>query len=303
MRTRALQPALSSSNLRRRALRLALVLTLALPGCSNEAPQILSPVLVGAGGSPLPQGARLRTIRVPEFLDGRICKVYLPPGYAPARARYPVLYMHDGQTLWGPSRTDDPTWQLDAILDSLILGGFAPPLIVVGIDNADRVHEYAPFPGPFSAQAGGDGYIRAIRDHLKPAIDRHFATRSDARHTLMAGTSLGGLITVYAGYAYDDVFGCVAAFSGSFWYGERAFFEFASVRKPDLARFYLDAGNDNYTWALRMRDHALQQGFVEGEDLMWVHIPGHEHAPYYWAQRFPDALKFMVGNIDPLPRP
>ncbi len=284
-------------------LLLALTAPLALPGCSSEAPQIISPVLAGASGSPLPQSARLRTIRVPEFLDGRICKVYLPPGYAPSHARYPVLYMHDGQTLWGPSRTDDPTWHLDAILDSLIAGRFVPPLIVVGIDNADRFYEYAPFPGPFGAQAGGDEYVRAIRDHLKPAIDRTFATQADARHTLMAGVSLGGLITVFAGYAYDDVFGCVAGFSGSFWYGESEFFEFAMMRKPDLARLYLDAGNDNYTWARNMRDLAIQQGFVEGEDLMWVHIPGHEHAPYYWAQRFPEALKFMIGDIDPAPQP
>jgi len=282
-------------------LLLALAAGLALPGCSSEKPQLFSPNLVGASGSPLPQSTRLRTIRVPEFLEGRICKVYLPPGYAPARARYPVLYMHDGQTLWGPSRTDDPTWRLEAILDSLILGRFVPPLIVVGIDNADRFHEYQPFPGFGRLQVGGDEYVRSIRDHLKPAIDRHFATRADARHTLIAGASLGGLISVYAGYAYDEVFGCAAGFSGT--YGGRDFFDFVRVRRPDLTRLYLDAGDDNYYPLLSMRDIAVQQGFVEGEDLMTVHVPGHAHAPYYWAQRIPEALKFMIGDADPAPLP
>lgn len=295
----------SVSRLRAASLLLTLAVGLALPGCSNEKPRLFSPNLVGESGSPLPQSARLRTIRIPEFLDGRTCWVYLPPGYSPERRRYPVLYMHDGQELWGPGDPGNPTWRLESTLDSLIGARLVAPLIVVGIRNADRLHEYTPFENPYyPEEGGGDEYLRAIRDHLKPAIDRYFATLPDAAHTLMAGSSLGGLISVYAGYAYDDVFGRIGGFSGSYAWNFR-FFDFVESRRPNLVRLYLDSGtiNDNSFSLSLMKSVALDQGFVEGQDLMTVLAQGHDHTPYYWGIRFPEAIQFMMGGIDPEPLP
>ncbi len=290
---------LSSSSLR---LALAALLLVTAVGCSSGKPRLFEPILVGAGGSALPQSSRLREIHVPDFLDGRTCWVYLPPGYAPAHGRYPVLYMHDGQELWGPDPPGGSTWHLETSLDSLISGGLVPPLLVVAIKSADRLHEYTPFPYDYGsgAEGGGDEYVRAIIDHLKPAIDRYFPTLTDPDHTMIAGSSLGGLISVYAGYRYDHVFGRIGGFSGSYGWSGRAFWNFVESRRPELSRLYLDSGDgyDNLFQALRMHDVALQQGFVDGQNLLLVIGRDQDHTPRSWGLRFPDALVFLTSGMD-----
>jgi pullulanase len=281
---------------------------IALTGCSGEKARLFTPAIVGAGGSVLPQRTRLLTVEVPEFLDGRTCWVYLPPGYAPAIRRYPVLYMHDGPELFGPDAVGLPTWHMEDTCDSLISGGIVAPFIIVGIRNSDRFYEYTPFDDPYNpgTEGGGDAYLRAIRDALKPNIDRYFATIPDASHTIIAGSSLGGLISMYAGYAYDEVFGRVGSFSGSYSWDYGQFYAFVAANpSPSIERMYVDAGtvSDNTFSAYRMRDIAIDQGFVLGVDLMFVIGSGHNHTPTYWGQRFPEAIKFLMSGLSSTPAP
>lgn len=272
-------------------------------GCASDHGTLFAPVLVGASGSTLPQQSRVLTVHVPAFLEGRTCWVYLPPGYDPTSRRYPVLYMHDGQELFGPDTEVGPTWHLEATCDSLISLGYVEPFIVVGIMNGQRFYEYTPFDDGYwpRPEGGGIPYLQAIIEHLKPAIDGSFATLPDGHHTMIAGSSLGGLISLFAGYAYPNVFGRVGSFSGAL-YGE--FFDYVDANpSPPLDRVYLDSGSDNAFGTSLMYSRLVAQGFIPGVDLMYVTMSGHQHTPAYWGIRFPAAIEFLMSDMSAAPVP
>ena len=136
----------------------------------------------------------------PAFLSGRRVWVYLPPGYDMSSARYPVLYMHDGQNLFDVRTSFAGEWQVDEACESRIAGGALRPLIVVGIENGpNRIAEYTPWPDQAYGGGGADAYLAAIRDVLIPEVDRRYRTLSGPNFRWMAGSSLGGLVSLYAG--------------------------------------------------------------------------------------------------------
>ena len=173
------------------------------------------------------------------FLSGRRCWVYLPPGYGQSGASYPVLYMHDGQNLFDVRTAFAGEWKVDETLESLIHQGVLDPIIVVGIENggASRVTEYTPWVDAGNGGGGGDAYLTAVRDVLLPEVGRRYRTRTGPEHTWMCGSSLGGLISAYAGYAYASTWGRVAAVSPSYWWADRQMVAFAQAQgKPALSR-------------------------------------------------------------------
>jgi predicted alpha/beta superfamily hydrolase len=228
------------------------------------------------------------------FRDGRQCWIYLPPGYALGTQRYPVLYLNDGEMMFD----ERDGMHVHRICEDLIRRGEIRPLIVVAITNgpgAQRWIDYSPWPAPYyTPNGGGDSYVRAIRDTLKPAIDRRYRTLADARHTAMGGVSLGGLISAYAGFAYDSTFGMFAAFSPSYWWDAYAIVDFARSRgRPRfLARFYQDTGEiDNSIDD--MTAVALEQGYTLGLDFESVTAQGARHTTDTWEYRFPNMLRFL----------
>ncbi len=232
------------------------------------------------------------------FRDGRKCWVYLPPGYATTDRRYPVLYFNDGEVVFDV----DEGMHVNRVCEELIRGGQMEPIIVVAIANGpgnQRNIDYTPWPSPIlKPNGGGDAYVRAIRDTLKPEIDRRFRTLTDPEHTAMAGMSLGGLISAYAAYAYGETFGRIAAFSPTYGY-----YDTAGVSMPEFAqrmgrsrhfiRFYQDTGwpHDNSVGA--MESVALSQRFRSGIDFMSVTQAGAEHTNAAWTHRCPEMLKFL----------
>ncbi|MCC6429127.1 MAG: phosphonate ABC transporter ATP-binding protein [Phycisphaerales bacterium] len=248
------------------------------------------------------------------FLGGRRCWVYLPPGYSESAARYPVLYMHDGQNLFDQFTSFAGEWKVDEACEALIPAGEIEPIIVVGIENAGsgRCNEYTPWakPGGPCMGGGADAYLAAIRDVLMPHVDQRYRTRTGQQSAYMSGSSLGGLVSAYAGYAYDATWGRIAAVSPSYWFRENELFGLASANgKPGLSRFYQDMGTresgsmtdqngngiDDYIEDLRgMRDIAIGQGFVSGIDFLSVEASNHTHSEFYWAQRVPDMLRFLI---------
>jgi pullulanase len=249
------------------------------------------------------------------FLNGRRIWVYRPPGYATSSDRYPVLYMHDGQNLFDRNTSFAGEWKVDETLEQLIPAGEIPAIIVVGIDNggASRTTEYTPWVDPSRGGGGGDAYLQALRDVLKPEIDRRYRTLTGPRHTWMAGSSLGGLISAYAGQFYADTWGRIGAVSPSYWWAGSQMISFTAIRpRPErLERFYQDMGSlergtltdtdgdgiDDYIELLRdMRSALFGQGFLLELDLKHVEAMGHVHNETYWAMRLPDMLRFLAGT-------
>jgi pullulanase len=256
---------------------------------------------------------RVESFTYAPFLSGRRCWVYLPAGYRPDGPAYPVLYMHDGQNLFDVRTAFAGEWKVDETLESLFRQQLLDPIIVVGIENggASRITEYTPWADPGDGGGGGDAYLTAVRDVLMPEVNRRYHTRTDADHTWMCGSSLGGLISAYAGYAYASTWGRVAAVSPSYWWADGQMIDFAQAQgRPALTHFYQDMGTleagsltdadhdgvDDYLEDLRaVRTVALGQGFVDGLDFMSVEAGGHTHNEYWWAQRFPVLVRFLAG--------
>lgn len=232
------------------------------------------------------------------FLNGRRCWVYLPPGYHESLRHYPVLYMHDGQNLFDQAASFAGEWRVDETCEALIAAGEIEPIIVVGIENAgaSRCNEYTPWPDQGAGcGGGGNAYLTAIRDILMPEIDQRYRTR--AGDNFMAGSSLGGLISAYAGYAFD-AWPRVAAVSPSYWFSGAQMLSYAQAagRPASFARFYQDIGTAESGQANvnTMRTIALAQGFVEGQDFLTLVAQGHGHNEASWALRLPNILRFLI---------
>src|SRR5947209_8068748 len=156
--------------------------------------------------------------RLDEF--SRPITIYLPPGYERGEARYPVLYMHDGQNLFEPERAFIPGqhWRLDEAADAAINARAAEPMILVGVDHGGpaRIDEYTPTRDE-SRQAGGKAaeYAQMLIEELKPLIDSRYRTHPD--DTTTGGSSLGGLVSLYLGLTHPKVFRKVGAMSPSVW--------------------------------------------------------------------------------------
>ncbi len=162
---------------------------------------------------------------MPQLNRYRRIWLYLPPNYQSSNKKYPVLYMHDGQNLFDAPASAYGEWGVDECMDSLLAKG-KQASIIVGIDNggATRTNEYNPYEftwqdsdisKTFSPE--GDAYIDFITHTLKPFIDKKYRTLSSKENTIIAGSSMGGLISYYAALKYPDVFGKAGVFSPAFW--------------------------------------------------------------------------------------
>jgi len=168
-----------------------------------------------------------------NYVPSRNVDVWLPGGYSPAK-KYNVVYMHDGQMLFDSTRTwNKKAWKVADVFSQLMKENKIEECIVVGIWNngVERIPEY--FPTRIFNQleegtrnklsekycngklANGDNYLRFVVTELKPYIDKHYTTKSDKDHTFMVGSSMGGLITLYAISEYPDIFGGAACMSSS----------------------------------------------------------------------------------------
>jgi len=162
---------------------------------------------------------------IPQLQKQRRIWIYLPEGYSNSKNHYPVMYLQDGQNIFDAYTSGYGEWGVDECLDSLIKMG-RPGCIVVGIDNGGetRMTEYNPYQFVwkdsttskiFSPQ--GDEYVQFLIETLKPFIDKKYRTLTSKENTIIAGSSMGGLIAYYAALKYPGVFGKAGIFSPAFW--------------------------------------------------------------------------------------
>ena len=237
----------------------------------------------------------------------RDIRVWLPPGYdEEPRRRYPVLYLHDGQNLYkgGPSFIPGQAWNADTTALDLIGSHQIGSIILVGIDNAglDRINEYTPTEiAKYPGSGKGAEYGRMLVEELKPFIDSHYRTLKDARNTGLGGSSLGGLISLYLGLTFPNVFGKVAVMSPSVWWDDNYICRLAKRlgRRPNL-KIWLDIGTREgdaaVTGARDLHSTLLQVGWKDGVDLRYAEGEGAAHNERAWSDRLPDVLRFLFGD-------
>jgi len=235
--------------------------------------------------------------------------VYLPPGYDDdSERRFPVLYMHDGQNLFDGATSYNPgdEWCVDETAEELITNGTIKPLIIVGIYNTgeQRVHEYTPSrERKYNAGGKANLYGRLIVEELKPFIDARYRTLSGPHHTAMAGSSLGGLLTLYLGLRYPGEFGKLGVMSPAVWWDRKVIVRHLDrlTQKPHL-KIWLDIGTEEGRQAVRnatlLRDKLISKGWREGRDLAYLEAQGALHNETAWSLRVGPMLEFLFPAAD-----
>jgi predicted alpha/beta superfamily hydrolase len=226
--------------------------------------------------------------------------VYLPTSYEKGDKPYPVLYMHDGQNLFDPATSFAGDWGVDAALAKAPRKGRR--VIVVGIPNTgmDRIMEYSPFVDPRIGGGSGDAYLDWIDQVVKPLVDARYRTIRGPEGTGIGGSSMGGLISLYAFFRKPAKYGFAAVLSPSLWFGDSQIFRFIESAGYVRGRIYLDVGTregeDTLANARQMRNLLVTMGYQRGRDLMWVEDKGGTHNEAAWGRRLRKALPFLLGG-------
>ena len=276
--------------------------------------------------------------RIKNFPSKRIASrnidIWLPEGYN-ASDRYSVLYVHDGQMLFDDTHTwNKQAWDLDDIAANLLHKGVVRNFIIVGIWNsgASRHQEYFPSK-PFNhlpeiakdtivsqlMSAGrardnfspqSDEYLAFIVRELKPYIDQHYAVLTDASNTFLMGSSMGGLISLYAVCEYPEVFGGAACLSthwpGTFTMKNNPFPEaligYLHEKLPVLSRhkLYFDCGDQGldalYPEFQKRIDALLQQSEFNRQNWATLYFPGEDHSENAWKKRLSYPMEFFFSK-------
>lgn len=242
-----------------------------------------------------------------RYLPGRrVLRVYVPPGYRRAwPVRYPVLYLQDGQKLFGAAGV---SWCLQQVLDAEITGGRVEPLVVVGIDHGGgggerdqtRIGEYTPVADAPYGGGSAAGYARMLVGEIMPWVTRQYRVRRGREQTGIGGASLGALVSLYVGLEHRRRFGRIAAISPSLWWGREWIFRFVEELDKNpalLPRIWLDMGEregaTHVARAEKLRDQLLSCGWKQPEQLRFYRDTHGEHHEWAWGARLGEVLQFL----------
>jgi predicted alpha/beta superfamily hydrolase len=247
-----------------------------------------------------------RLVRTPSWHsnilgDNRAIWTYTPPSYDenPGQ-RYPVVYMHDGQNLFLDSYAFGGTaWAVQTAMDQGAQNGTIREAIVIGIDNdVDRLSEYTPVPDPSYGGGNAANYVRFLVEELKPQMDLQLRTLPDAANTAILGSSLGGLVSIWAGITRPNVFKKVGALSPSTWWNGTWIIGQSQAASGALpSRVYIDSGNAGTSSDDVVNTTALANVWKTkaGVTVKSLVQNGATHSEVYWKQRIPGALAFLLG--------
>jgi predicted alpha/beta superfamily hydrolase len=242
----------------------------------------------------------LDQVQSPQLGNSRDLLVYLPPSYDDGQQRYPVLYMHDGQNLFDPATSFAGEWEVDQTLEAA--SGEGLEVIIVAVPNMgpERSNEYSPFLDPKNGGGKGELYLRFLVETVKPIIDADFRTLADRANTGIAGSSMGGLISLYAFFRYRHVFGFAGVMSASLWFADRAVLQWVERQPFAGGRIYIDVGmregQKTLQDVMRLRDVLEAKGYRNLDDLLCVVDTAGDHSERAWARRLKRKLRFLLGR-------
>ena len=266
--------------------------------------------------------------------NARRVTVWLPSSYSAKGPRHAVLYMHDGQNLFDPETGyGGMEWNVDQTLDRLIREKQVRPTIVVAIWNTPkRLQEYVPAKafahlppiymdrvrGLYGGDPLSDGYLKFIVEELKPRIDREFRVKRDRANTAIMGSSMGGLISLYAINEYPNVFGSAGMVS-THWplflpanegqsitdeeyeVVSSAFERYLTpaLPSPKSHKLYFDHGSETLDavyarYQKRIDAIVAGRGYRQGVNWISRNFPGQAHNEKSWASRVDIPLRFLL---------
>jgi enterochelin esterase-like enzyme len=266
-----------------------------------------------------------------KYIAARNVAVWLPTTYD-AHKKYAVLYMHDGQMLFDSTQTwNKQEWGVDETMTRLLVQKAIKNCIVVGVWNGGALRHSEYFPQKpfealaqaerdtlmaakrgtnplFAAPVQSDKYLQFLVTELKPFIDSAFATRRDRKHTFVAGSSMGGLISMYAMCEYPAVFGGAACLS-THWVGTcstknnpipAAFMAYlnAHLPSPKTHKFYFDYGSETldalYKPFQMQVDIILKAHHYTNKNWQTREFVGDDHSEKAWRKRLHFPFEFLL---------
>jgi len=269
-----------------------------------------------------------------RYVTARNVDVWLPEGYSD-KTKYAVLYMQDGQMLFDPEYSwNKQAWDVDDVASELLTAGKVGNFIVVGIWNSGQNRHPDYFPQkPFeqltqtekdtvTAQlqragrtdkaflARSDDYLRFVVEELKPHIDKTYSVHTDREHTYIAGSSMGGLVSMYAICEYPEIFGAAACLS-THWPGTftmehnrvpDAFIRYLeeNLPNPEDHRIYFDCGDQTldafYPDIQKRVDRVMAAMGYTDKNWTTHYFPGENHSEAAWNKRLHVPLEFLLGK-------
>jgi predicted alpha/beta superfamily hydrolase len=261
-------------------------------------------------------GLRVHELRSRAFRNTRMLRVWLPPRYdAPDNRtrQYPVLYLNDGQNLFDRATAfGGVEWQVDETADRLIRQEVIPPLIIVGIDNAqnDRIKEYLPYRSfnPPILRPQGKRYPEFLMNEVMPFAQERYRIASGSENTGLGGSSLGALISLYTVIERPLVFGRLLVESPSLFVSHRRILKYSRLFRQWPGKIFLaigtrEAGREDkdrqVVEDVRELERTLRRAGLDDRRLRVRIDEGATHNEGEWAKRFPEALTFLFGEQPP----
>lgn len=236
---------------------------------------------------------------IPQLDRYRKVWILLPWDYYTTQKRYPVLYLQDAQNLFNEG-SEFGNWEIDKKLSVLAEYGRGD-VIVVAIEHgsASRINEYIFDNNKIAGNSEGKKYIRFITDTLKPYIDQNYRTKKEREYTGIGGSSLGGLISIYSGFLYPEVYSKLLIFSPSLWIEPNNNFPMLSFSTPFKTKVYLYGGEKEGSDMVK-RIRAFEENMKKWEanrlfdfEFRTSINPTGTHSEFYWSQEFPRAVEWL----------
>jgi predicted alpha/beta superfamily hydrolase len=269
-----------------------------------------------------------------KFISPRTVDIWMPSNYSTSK-KYSVIYMHDGQMLFDATTTwNKQEWRIDDVITELSVENKIENVIVVAIWNIPTLRHNDLFPKKplenltrkqqdlilekakklgytFTFEAvNSDNYLKFIVEELKPFVDANFSVYTDTNHTAIMGSSMGGLISMYAICEYPKVFGKAACLS-THWIGFRefennpipeSFFSYMKEKLPNPKnhKLYFDYGTetldaDYLRYEYRI-DEILKEKGYDSTNSKNLKFEGENHSEASWQKRIPIPIEFMFGK-------
>ena len=236
---------------------------------------------------------------IPQLDRYRKVWALLPHDYYKSEKKYPVLYLQDAQNLFNEG-SPYGNWEIDKKLSLLSEYGRGD-VIVIAVDHGkeSRINEYIFDNDNVSKGSEGKKYIRFITDTLKPFVDQKYRTKKEREYTGIGGSSLGGLVSIYSGFLYPEVYSKLMIFSPSLWVEPNNNFPMLRFQKPYKTKVYLYGGDlegSNMVDRIETFENSLRQW----EDLQLfdfdiktsINSVG-TYKEFYWSQEFPRAVEWL----------
>ncbi len=237
---------------------------------------------------------------IPQLNKTRKIWALLPHDYDESSESYPVMYLQDAQNLFNEN-TSFGNWEIDkklAVMSEYKIG----KIIIIAIEHAkeDRIKEYS-VGKTVLGKGQGKLYIDFLIQTLKPYVDKNYRTKPEREFTGIGGSSMGGLISIYSGFLYSNIFGKLMIFSPSLWVVPKMNFLDQNQENTDLTKIYIYAGGDESKTMIShvelFRNKLLQNHYVNDKTKIQLSINPHgKHTESYWSDEFPKAIEWLFFN-------